>query len=65
MQENRRVRLISKRDRTAEQSPAKPATAESKNREIKAVVSGWVSEHRLRTEEFRRTFTTILGVTAS
>jgi hypothetical protein len=65
MQENRRVRLISKRDRTAKQSPAKPATAESQERAIKAVVSGWVSEHRLRTEEFRRTFTTILGVTAS
>ena len=65
MPENRRVRLISKRDRTAEQSPAKPVTAESKERAIKAVVSGWVSEHRLRTEEFQRTFTTILGVTAS
>ena len=65
MPENRRVRLISKRDRTAEKSPAKPVTAESQERVIKAVVSGWVSEHRLRTEEFRRTFTTILGVTTS
>ena len=65
MQGNRRVRLISKRDRTAEQSPAKPATAESKDRAIKAVVSGWVSEHRLRTKEFGRTFGTIFGATAS
>ena len=69
MQENRRVRLISKRDRTAEQSPAKPpakpATAESKERAIKSVISGWVSEHRLRTEDLRRSFTTIFGVTAS
>ena len=65
MPENRRVRLISKRDRTAKQSPAKPATAESKERVITAVVSGWVSEHRLRADEFQRTFTTIFGVTAS
>jgi hypothetical protein len=65
MQGNRRLRLICKRDRTVEQSAAKPATAESKERAIKAVVSGWMSEHRLRAEEFRRTFTTILGVTAS
>ena len=65
MPENRRLRLISKRDRTAEQSPTKPVTAESKERAIKAVVSGWVSEHRLRTEELRCTFNTLLGVTAS
>ena len=65
MQEKRRIRLISKRDRTAEQSPAKPVTAESKERAIKAVVSGWVSEHRLRTEELRCTLTTILGAATS
>jgi len=65
MQENRRVRLIRKRDRTAHESPAKPPTPESKERGIKTVVSRWVSEHRLRSEEFRRTFTNILGVTAS
>ncbi len=69
MPENRRVRLISKRDRTAEQSsakpPAKPSSTESKERAIKAVISGWVSEHRLRAEELRRSFTTIFGVTAS
>lgn len=65
MQENRRVRLISKRDRTADESRSKPPTPESREREIKTVVSRWVSEHRLRSEELRRTFTTILGVTAS
>jgi hypothetical protein len=65
MQQNRRVRLISKRNRRADESPAKPPTPESKEREIKTVVSRWVSEHRLRSEELRRTFTTILGVTAS
>jgi hypothetical protein len=59
MQENRRVRLISKRDRTANKSPTKPLTPESKEREIKTVVSRWVFEHRLRSEEFRRTLTTI------
>jgi hypothetical protein len=65
MKENRRVRLISKRERTAEQSPAKPVTPESKERAIKTVVSGWVSEHRLRTEELRCTFAAILDATAS
>jgi hypothetical protein len=59
MQENRRVRLISKRDRTADESPAKPLSPESKEREIKTVVSRWVSEHRLHSQEFRRTFKTI------
>jgi hypothetical protein len=65
MQKNRKVRLISKRDRTPDESPAKPATPESKEREMKTVISRWVSEHRLRSEEVRRTFTTIFGVTAS
>jgi hypothetical protein len=65
MQENRRVRLIRKRDRPHDESPAKPSGPESKEREIKTIVSRWVSEHRLRSEEVRRTLTTIFGVTAS
>jgi hypothetical protein len=65
MQENRRVRLIRKRDRPHDESPAKPSGPESREREIKTIVSRWVSEHRLRSEEVRRTFTTIFGVTAS
>jgi len=61
MPESRRIKLISKRDRTAgESTPAKPAAPVSIEREIKTVVSRWVSEHRLRSEEFRRTFTAML-----
>jgi hypothetical protein len=30
-------------------------------RDVKDVVSGWVSEHRRRTEEFRRNYSTLLG----
>ena len=61
MLKNRPVRII-KRDQRGQQAPAaapetKPAPAE---RDIKTVVSGWVSEHRRRTDEFRRNYTDLL-----
>ena len=64
MQEKRRVRLIRKCDRTRDDSPAKPPRPESKERDIKTVVSRWVLEHRQRSEELRRTLTTVFGVTS-
>ena len=61
MQNNRRVRLISKRDRTTDESTTKPPTPKSREREMKTIISGWVSEYRLRSEKFRRSFTTIFS----
>ena len=64
MQEKRKVRLIRKRDGTCDKSYAKPPTPESRERDIKTVVSRWVSEHRMRSEEVRRSFATVFGVTS-
>lgn len=60
MNTNRAVRVIKRGERQeAIQAPAVvPAekVAARREREMKTVVSGWVSEHRQRTEEFRQTF---------
>ena len=63
MRENRKVRLIRKRDRETNteasavnhSSPRAPS-----EREIKSVVSRWVRDHRRQTEEFRRNFAALL-----
>ena len=60
MQQNRPVRIV-KRDQRArtEQTPQATAAAgalapESSERELKAVVAGWVREHRQQAEQYRR-----------
>ncbi|HEY0380433.1 MAG TPA: hypothetical protein VGC87_26205 [Pyrinomonadaceae bacterium] len=59
MQQNRPVRIV-KRDQKArtEQTPqattAEVGVAKSSERELKAVVAGWVREHRQQAEQYRR-----------
>ena len=58
MQKNRPVRIV-KRDQRArtEQPPqavAAGSEAKSSERELKAVVAGWVREHRQQAEQYRR-----------
>lgn len=59
MNTNRPVRVIKKGERrqAAEAAPvAAEKVAARGEREMKTVISGWVTEHRQRTEEFRQTF---------
>ena len=59
----KRVRII-KGGRAARAAEAAPAAVESDaaaSREVKAVVSDWVREHRRRTDEFRRNYSSLLG----
>ena len=67
MPQLKQIRVV-KRDekRRAEQEAAaaqRPAAVPAREaaREVKDVVSGWVSEHRRRSEEFRRNYSTLLG----
>jgi hypothetical protein len=66
MQQNRPVRVI-KRDerRRAETTPNAPSesSAENQERRLKTVVSGWVREHKQRSEEYQRMFTSMLRET--
>ncbi len=59
MNSNRPVRVI-KRGERRQAAVAAPVAAEKVaarvEREMKTVISGWVVEHRQRTEEFRQTF---------
>ena len=59
MQQNRPVRIVKRDERArSEQTPqvAAPAggAAKSSERELKAVVAGWVREHRQQAEQYRR-----------
>jgi hypothetical protein len=61
MNSNRPVRVIKRGERQqAVGTAAAPVAAEKVaarvEREMKTVISGWVVEHRQRTEEFRQTF---------
>ena len=70
MNTNKSVRVIKRGERreAVQATPAVAAerTAARREREMKTVVSGWVSEHRQRTEEFRQTFAALFrGMDAS
>lgn len=60
MQQNRPVRIVKRDERArAEQPPQVVAApeggaAKSSERELKAVVAGWVREHRQQAEQYRR-----------
>jgi len=60
------VRVIKRGQRESAESVAAAATperaepAEPSERELKTVMSGWVREHRQRTEEYRRSFAGLL-----
>jgi hemerythrin len=66
MQQNRPVRVI-KRDQSARtEESVKVVTeegTEASERKLKTVVSGWVREHRQRSEEYRRMFASLLKET--
>ena len=60
------VRVIKRGEREsarpveAAASEASAERAEPSERELKTVMSGWVREHRQRTEEYRRSFAGLL-----
>jgi hypothetical protein len=58
MQQNRPVRIVKREERArSEQTPqavAAGGAAKSSERELKAVVAGWVREHRQQAEQYRR-----------
>ena len=60
------VRVIKRGQRESAESVMAAATPESaepaepSERELKTVMSGWVREHRQRTEEYRRSFAGLL-----
>ncbi|HEX6625283.1 MAG TPA: hypothetical protein VF064_16335 [Pyrinomonadaceae bacterium] len=60
------VRIIKRGQRESAESVVEAATperaerAEPSERELKTVMSGWVREHRQRTEEYRRSFAGLL-----
>ena len=63
MQQNRAIRIIKRGQRANEETAAQAAvavSAEPSERELKSVVSGWVREHRQRSEEYRRSFADLL-----
>lgn len=63
MGQKHQVRII-KRGEKESARPVEPAAsterAEPSERELKTVMSGWVQEHRQRTEEYRRSFAGLL-----
>ncbi len=65
MQHNRPVRIV-KRDQRArsEQTPQAAApeggAVKSTERDMKAVVAGWVREHRQQAEQYRRAVASLL-----
>lgn len=66
MEQPKRVRII-KGGRAAQQqqqAEAAPAAADkpvAPGREVRDVVSDWVRDHRRRSDEFRRNYSTLLG----
>ena len=57
MRQNGPIRIIKhdQRARTAQATPdAGAQPQQTSERELRAVVSGWIQEHRQRAEEFRR-----------
>ena len=61
------VRVIKRGQRESAESaesvvaaPESSERAEPSERELKTVMSGWVREHRQRTEEYRRSFAGLL-----
>ena len=58
----KRVRIIKggRAAREAEAAPAAGGSDAAASREVKAVVSDWVREHRLRSDEFRRNYSSLL-----
>ncbi|HJQ32709.1 MAG TPA: hypothetical protein VJ866_11035 [Pyrinomonadaceae bacterium] len=62
MAETKRVRII-KGGRAAQAAggAAEAKVASAPVREVRAVVSDWVRDHRRRSDEFRRNYSALLG----
>lgn len=63
MEQPKRVRII-KGGRAAQATGAASVAAAPEvapGREVREVVSDWVRDHRRRSEEFRRNYSTLLG----
>jgi hypothetical protein len=63
MEQSKRVRII-KGGRAVQQAEAAHVAAEpavAPGREVREVVSDWVRDHRRRSDEFRRNYSTLLG----
>ena len=64
MQQNRSVRVVKRDERMRAEANANAVCdngPEAKERKLKAVVSGWVREHKERSAEYQRMFATILS----
>lgn len=63
MEQTKRVKVIKggRVAREAEQKAVSVKSAAVAVREMRDVVSDWVHEHRRRSEEFRRNYSTLLG----
>jgi hypothetical protein len=62
MQKNLQVRIVKRKQRASLESPVEVACADRavpSEREMKAVVAGWVSEHRAQSEEYGRAFASL------
>jgi len=63
MEQPKRVRII-KGGRAAQATEAARVAADTSvapGREVRDVVSDWVRDHRRRSDEFRRNYSTLLG----
>ncbi len=64
MEQTKRIRVI-KGGRAAREAQAQEVvgvkSAAAAVREVKEVVSDWVRDHRQRSDEFRRNYSTLLG----
>ncbi|HEX8560426.1 MAG TPA: hypothetical protein VF668_20190 [Pyrinomonadaceae bacterium] len=64
MAETKRVRIIKGGRAAQPQTEAARAFAEpaaAQGREVREVVSDWVRDHRRRSDEFRRNYSSLLG----
>lgn len=62
MNQEQRIRIVKRGERAAA-APAAAGKAPAE-RELKRVVSGWIAEHRQRSEELRRGAAPLLGLQA-
>jgi predicted component of type VI protein secretion system len=66
MQQNRAVRVVKRDERMRAETNVKDARedgVENQERKLKTVVSGWIREHKERSEEYQRMFATMLRET--
>ena len=66
MEQTKRIKVIkggraAREAQAASATPASVKSAAAAVREVKDVVSDWVRDHRQRSDEFRRNYSTLLG----